>query len=173
MIALARRLAVAALLLALGCSAHGDELKPLRPLMRDVTVLTFWATWCPPCRGELPKLEKLYQKYKSDARVAVVAVSVDRGGKAGEARRLAAQLGVTAPQLTDGKALYFRLFGGDDTDVPRLAVIDRRLHGVQMLGAPEGESGDDFVRRVSAVVDALRAGKPAPEGWRPLQAARK
>ena len=167
-----RRLWVAALLTAVACSAHGDEMAPLRPLMRDVTVVAFWATWCPPCRAELPKIEKLHDKYKGDAHVAVVVVSVDRSGKAAEAQKVAQQLGVTAPQLTDGKKLYFRFFGGDDTDVPRLAIFDRKQHGVETLGAEDGESADDFVRRVSAAVEAVRAGTPAPPGWKPLRPRR-
>jgi len=44
-------------------------------------VLNFWATWCPPCRQEMPSMVKMYEKYKSKG-VAVVAVSVDRDGKA-------------------------------------------------------------------------------------------
>lgn len=163
-----RALLAAALLAVVGCSAHGDELKPLKPLMRDVTVVAFWATWCPPCRAELPKIERLYRKYAKDAHVGVVVVSVDRAGKSDEARKLAAQLGVTAPQLTDGKALYFRVFGGDDTDVPRLAVLDRKLRGLGWLGADADQAADDFVREVGAAVDAVGAGKPAPQGWKAI-----
>lgn len=166
-----KRLWAVALLGAIACSAHGKESAALRPLMRDVTVVAFWATWCPPCRAELPKVEALHQKYKNDPHVAVVVVTVDRAGKSDEAKAVAAKLGVTAPQLTDGKALYFRLFGGDDTDVPRLAVLDRKQHGVEAVGADDSEPAADFVRRVSAAVDAVRAGKAAPAGWRPLKPA--
>ena len=41
-----------------------------------VILLNFWATWCPPCREEMPAMERLYQRYK-DKGFVVVAVSVD------------------------------------------------------------------------------------------------
>ena len=40
-------------------------------------VLDFWATWCQPCRQSLPNLEKVYQKYKNNEKLAFLAVSVD------------------------------------------------------------------------------------------------
>ncbi len=41
-----------------------------------VIFLNFWATWCPPCREEMPAMERLYQRYKAKGFV-VLAVSVD------------------------------------------------------------------------------------------------
>ncbi len=43
-----------------------------------VVLLNFWATWCPPCRLEMPTIEDAYQKFK-DQGFAVVAVNVDAG----------------------------------------------------------------------------------------------
>lgn len=42
-------------------------------------ILNFWATWCGPCRQEVPSLEALYQRYK-DQGLVVVGVSVDEEG---------------------------------------------------------------------------------------------
>jgi thiol-disulfide isomerase/thioredoxin len=42
-----------------------------------VVFVNFWATWCPPCREEMPAMEKLWQRYREKGLV-VVAVSVDR-----------------------------------------------------------------------------------------------
>ena len=44
-----------------------------------VVLLNFWATWCPPCREEMPAMERLYQRYKGKGLV-VVALSVDVEG---------------------------------------------------------------------------------------------
>ena len=42
-----------------------------------VVILNFWATWCPPCRKEVPSMVELYSKLK-DKGLDIVAVSVDR-----------------------------------------------------------------------------------------------
>lgn len=44
-----------------------------------VIFLNFWATWCPPCREEMPGMERLYQRFK-DQGFVVLAVSVDAEG---------------------------------------------------------------------------------------------
>jgi thiol-disulfide isomerase/thioredoxin len=45
-----------------------------------VVLLNFWATWCPPCRRELPILERLLQESAREP-LAIVAVSIDEGGR--------------------------------------------------------------------------------------------
>ncbi|OIO66632.1 MAG: thioredoxin family protein [Zetaproteobacteria bacterium CG_4_9_14_3_um_filter_49_83] len=47
----------------------------------EVILLNFWATWCPPCRQEMPSMVRLYEKYK-DQGLKVVAVSVDKNKSA-------------------------------------------------------------------------------------------
>ncbi len=44
-----------------------------------VLFLNFWATWCPPCREEMPAMERLYRRYKAKGFV-VLALSVDSEG---------------------------------------------------------------------------------------------
>ncbi len=51
----------------------------------QVVVLNFWATWCAPCRAEMPAIDAFYRRYR-DAGLAVVAVSMDRPADAAKAR---------------------------------------------------------------------------------------
>ena len=65
-----------------------------------VVVLNFWATWCPPCRAEMPALEAVYQEYR-DRGVVIVAVNVVESSKA--ILRFVNELGLTFPVLRDSE----------------------------------------------------------------------
>lgn len=161
-----RLLLAAALLLA--APAAGARSPSLRELQRDVTVVAFWATWCRPCQAELQLLEALQRKYRDDGQVRIVAVSIDEARRAPAARRLAARLRLTMPLLVGGEPLYADFFGRGDSELPRLAIIDRRRAGFERSGAPVGETADDFVADAAAIVESLRAGAPPPvrRRWR-------
>jgi peroxiredoxin len=54
----------------------------LSSLRGKVVFLNVWATWCPPCREEMPSIEALYEKFKDDKNFVVLAVSQDSDGRA-------------------------------------------------------------------------------------------
>lgn len=58
--------------------------------------LNFWATWCPPCMGEIPAIEEMYEKYGD--RLHFAAVSVD--DSAADARAMIKKRGMTIPVYT-------------------------------------------------------------------------
>jgi len=61
-------------------SLDGESLR-ISELKGKVTLLNFWATWCPPCREEIPSMMQLNSLMK-DKPFQIVAVSLDEGGKA-------------------------------------------------------------------------------------------
>ncbi len=53
------------------------EIVLLNQFRGKVIFLNFWATWCPPCRAEMPHIQALYEKYADDPRYAFVMLSLD------------------------------------------------------------------------------------------------
>jgi peroxiredoxin len=63
-----------------------------------VILLDFWATWCPPCRKEIPGFIELYNTYKSRGLV-VIGVSMDDAEDTPDVKRFASQLKMNYPIL--------------------------------------------------------------------------
>ncbi|MFC3561692.1 TlpA family protein disulfide reductase [Pedobacter jamesrossensis] len=53
------------------------ELVDLGELKGKVIFLNFWATWCPPCRAEMPSLNKLYNQFKNDSNIVFLFADAD------------------------------------------------------------------------------------------------
>jgi cytochrome c biogenesis protein CcmG/thiol:disulfide interchange protein DsbE len=60
---------------------QGDSTAMRAAYQGHVTLINLWATWCGPCRAEMPSIERLYQAYR-DQGFRVAAVSVDEGSDA-------------------------------------------------------------------------------------------
>ena len=56
-----------------------DEMHSFKDLRGKVVLLNFWATWCPPCRREMPSMERLYQKLNGED-FTVIAVNQMESG---------------------------------------------------------------------------------------------
>jgi peroxiredoxin len=85
-----------------------------------VVMVNFWATWCGPCRVEMPHLARLYEKYRSSGFV-VLAVNIDEDPR--KAAGLAKQMGMTFPVLLDTEKKVSRLY--DLSTMPSTVLIDR------------------------------------------------
>ena len=86
----------------------------------QVVLVNFWATWCGPCRQEMPHLNKLYEKYKSSGFV-LLGVNVDDDTR--QAAGVADKLGVKFPVLPDADKRVSRQY--DLSAMPSTVLIDR------------------------------------------------
>jgi len=85
-----------------------------------VVLVNFWATWCAPCRQEMPLLDQMYQKYKG-AGFTLLGVNVDDDSK--NAAAVAGKLGVNFPVLFDSDKTVSKLY--DLNSMPSTLLIDR------------------------------------------------
>lgn len=86
-----------------------------------IVVLNFWATWCVPCREEIPSLIELHQQYGVDG-VIIVGASVDRGG-VDLVKRFVERFKVNYPVVIADEKMM-RDFGNVEA-VPTTFLIDR------------------------------------------------
>ena len=96
--------------------------KTLADYKGNVVVLNVWATWCQPCRAEMPSIEQLYQTYAPKG-LKVVAVSIDDPNSAEGVREFARQFGLTFDILHDGAGTIQQIY--QTTGVPETIVIGR------------------------------------------------
>jgi peroxiredoxin len=85
-----------------------------------VVMINFWATWCGPCRQELPELSKLYERYRGSGFV-LMGVNVD--DDVSNAAAVAAKLGVSFPVLLDTDKRVSKLY--DLSTMPSTVLVDR------------------------------------------------
>ena len=100
---------------------EGERLR-LSDLRGEVVVVNLWATWCPPCRAEMPALQELYEKHREDGLV-VVAVNATDQDSAEAARRFVAERGLTFPVGLDPQGEASRLYALQA--MPSTFVVDR------------------------------------------------
>ena len=98
---------------------EGEELT-LANLKGNVVLLNFWASWCSPCREEMPVLKKLHNRYEPDGLV-LLGVNVEPDSK--PALQTAAKLKVNFPVLLDQKQIVTELY--QITAMPSTVIIDR------------------------------------------------
>jgi cytochrome c biogenesis protein CcmG/thiol:disulfide interchange protein DsbE len=87
-----------------------------------VVLLNIWATWCEPCKREMPSMQQLHQDY-AERGLAVVAVSVDAEDKADAIRAFVQDYALTFDILHDRTGLFRSVYRY--TGVPETYIVDR------------------------------------------------
>nr|WP_297348846.1 TlpA disulfide reductase family protein [uncultured Glaciecola sp.] len=116
-------------------SRDGGNIK-LSEQRGNIVLVNFWASWCGPCREELPAFEKLYQEYQ-DLGVEILAVNVD--SEAEKANVLLDDIEVSFPVLFDTSGEVSQLY--DVSAMPTTVLVDR--DGNVRLLHPGYRKGDE------------------------------
>ena len=88
----------------------------------EILILNFWATWCPPCREEIPNFQDLYALHKGKG-LEIIGISIDQGG-----------IMAVKPFVEANKISYTILIGSEEVTnayggiigIPTTFVIDRK-----------------------------------------------
>jgi peroxiredoxin len=128
-------------------SLKGSNLK-LSEFRGDVVMINFWATWCGPCRQEMPILNDLYLKYR-DKGFTLLGVNVEKNNS--KAANMIRDLRVVYPVLFDQQSEVSKLYKVDD--MPSTILVDRDgkiryLHNGYVSGTE-----DQYVREVRELME--------------------
>lgn len=85
-------------------------------------VLNFWASWCPPCKAEMPDFEEAYQKYGDDVQFVMVSHLAWGSDTVSTAKAFYEQSGYTFPVYFDTN--YEGYFAYDLNSIPRTVIIN-------------------------------------------------
>lgn len=114
-----------------------------------VVLLNFWATWCAPCRAEMPSFENLYRNFKGKGLV-VIGVSVDNSDRT--VKSFVREKGITFPILLDEK----KEVSFDDYGVIGLPVtflIDRKGNIVEKFFGERQWDSEEIKERIKRLLE--------------------
>lgn len=118
--------------------------------------LNFWATWCPPCRAEMPDIQKLYDTYDTEGDDALIVLGIaapNMGSEQSEEgiKKFLEDNGYTYPVVMDTTGEIFNAYG--IFSFPTTFMIDRDGN---VFGYASGQLSEDMMK---SIIDQTMAGK--------------
>ena len=114
----------------------------------QVVFLNFFATWCPPCREEMPSMQKLYNRLKGN-KFEMLAVSLDRDGKAA-VKPFVDKNGYTFKILLDPEGKAAARYGV--VSIPTTFIVNKRGEIIDKIIGGRDWSEEAVIKRLSEEV---------------------
>jgi thiol-disulfide isomerase/thioredoxin len=128
--------------------------KKLHDFAGKVVLLNIWATWCVPCREEMPALDKLEEKLGGKD-FAVVAVNIDKGGAEKAATFLKETGAVRLPLYADPTGKVFATLKA--VGMPTTIILDRKGREIARLVGPADWASPEALAVIEAAIAAPSA----------------
>lgn len=126
---------------------EGNEVK-LSDFRGKGVVLNFWASWCGPCKSEMPHFQEAYEEYGEDVHFLMVNMSTAFGDSQTDAEKLMEHGGYTFPVYYDTKTECAYSYGV--TGIPMTMFIDK--NGNLVSGKNGMISREDLQRRILTIL---------------------
>jgi len=126
-----------------------DQVRSLKDYRGKVVAVNFWATWCPPCRKELPSMQRAYKALK-DKGFVILAVNV--GEDWDTVAPFLANFSLEFPVLFDEKSSVISQYGV--LGLPTTFILDREGNVTHRISGGRDWDDKDFLKELQDIVEA-------------------
>ena len=127
---------------------NGEKVQ-LSDLKGKIVLLNFWASWCGPCKEEMPSVEALYQRYK-ERDFVFLTISIDYGG-AEPVRKFIEKHHYRFPVLLDPNGKTLDLF--EINKIPATLIIDKKGKMIGRVIGPRNWSSPEVFSLIDQLLD--------------------
>lgn len=131
----------------------GNDINLDKLVAKGPVFLSFWATWCAPCKDEMKKLQPIYEKYK-DQGFTYLAVNQDNQKSVAKVKSFISANGYTFPVVLDLEKAVFEAYGG--IGMPYSLLINNKK---EIVAKHLGYVSGDEMKIEQEIIDALEKQK--------------
>ena len=119
----------------------------LSELQGKKVILNFWATWCPPCKAEMPHMQNFYEDYAETENVEIIAVNLTSGDREASVEEFVKDYGLTFPIPMDVEGEVGQKFQA--VTIPTSYIIDTNgMIQHKIVGPMDETMIQDFVSNI-------------------------